>query len=317
MSTDDTPRQRRKLSAILMIDVSGFSRLMGRNEEVATHLIRAFHTRSRSVVETHDGRVVDTAGDSVFAEFDSVVNAVRCAQAIQQEQALANAERQPEERIDMRIGVHIGDVIVEEYRLYGDGVNIAARLEAMAQPGDIYVSEAVYQQVHNKLDLNFEDLGIQALRNIEHPIRVYRAGPQTHASPPSSMQEPKPDQQPDRSAKSCWKEEFQRQKNLIGLIIAVSLIASPLFLHPTAGVFSTAGAILAGTLIGRIWSKCTHRPGNTLIAVGGGIMLGAWFTNWSHVTGAIFIIVGLVFVAKGISKNSASSSHKGDATSQR
>src|SRR6185295_5224159 len=99
---------RRKLSAILMVDVSGFSRMMGRDEEGTTVLIREFHERTKGLVESHQGRVVDTAGDSVFGEFDSVVNAVRCAQAIQQAQATVNASRAPEERIETRIGAHLG-----------------------------------------------------------------------------------------------------------------------------------------------------------------------------------------------------------------
>jgi class 3 adenylate cyclase len=115
---------RRKLSAIVMVDVSGFSRLMGQDEEGATARIREFHSRIRSIVQTHEGWVVDTAGDSVFGEFDSVVNAVRCAQAIQDGQAAVNASRPPEEHIETRIGVHLGDVIVQDYQVYGDGVTL-------------------------------------------------------------------------------------------------------------------------------------------------------------------------------------------------
>src|SRR5262249_28852894 len=139
------------------------------------------------LVEAHQGRVVDTAGDSVFGEFDSVINAMRCAQAIQDAQAAANAARESAERIETRIGVHVGDVIVQDYHVYGDGVNIAARLQTLATPGSICVSEAVYQQVYKKLDLAFEDMGVQDLRNIEHPICLYRViAPQTSrgAAPP-------------------------------------------------------------------------------------------------------------------------------------
>ena len=170
----EASKPRRKLSAILMVDVSGFSRMMGRDEEGTMVRIREFHTRTRSLVEEHEGRVVDTAGDSVFGEFDSVVHAMRCAQAIQQTQATINAALPSEDRIETRIGVHLGDVIVHDYHVYGDGVNIAARLEAVANPGGICISEAVYQQVHTKFELVFEDLGLQELKNIEHPIRIYR-----------------------------------------------------------------------------------------------------------------------------------------------
>ncbi|MGQ0548133.1 MAG: adenylate/guanylate cyclase domain-containing protein [Armatimonadota bacterium] len=192
---------RRKLSAILMVDVSGFGRMMGRDEEGTTALIREFHTRTRSLVDAHEGRVVDTAGDSVFGEFDSVINAVRCAQAIQQTESTVNAARPPEERVAPRIGVHLGDVIVQDYHVYGDGVNIAARLQAVADPGSICVSEAVYQQVYKKLDLAFEDLGVQELKNIEHPIRLYRVVLPGHDGPVALPQRPRqPLQAPDPDA---------------------------------------------------------------------------------------------------------------------
>ena len=189
----ETSTPRRKLSAILMVDVSGFGRMMGRDEEGTTARIREFHTRTRSLVEAHEGRVVDTAGDSVFGEFDSVINAVRCAHAIQQTQATVNAASPPGECIEPRIGVHLGDVIVQDYHVYGDGVNIAARLQAAADPGSICVSEAVYQQVYRKLDLAFEDLGVQELKNIEHPIRLYRVvlpGRDAPVTPPERPQQP-------------------------------------------------------------------------------------------------------------------------------
>jgi adenylate cyclase len=162
--TPEASTPRRKLAAIVMVDVSGYSRMMGRNEEQTTALIREFNDRTQGLVETHQGRVVDTAGDSVFGEFDSVVNAVRCAQAIQDAQAVGNANRAPAERIETRIGVHLGDVIVQDYRVYGDGVNIAARLQAIAAPGSICVSEPVYQEVHKKVDFAFEDWGYRSSR---------------------------------------------------------------------------------------------------------------------------------------------------------
>ena len=149
-------RQRRKLSAILMADVSGFSRMMETHEERTIALIQDFHRRMRELAERYEGRVVDTAGDSVFGEFDSVVNAVRCARQVQQDQAAANAGRPPEDRMDTRIGVHLGDVVVQDYQVYGDGVNIAARLEAIADPGGICISEAVYQQIQKKIEFPVE-----------------------------------------------------------------------------------------------------------------------------------------------------------------
>jgi adenylate cyclase len=159
-----------------MVDVSGFSRLMTRDEEWTTREIRAFHARVLGRVHEFEGRVVDTAGDSVFGEFDSVVNATRCAQAIQADQVARNLTQPPDRRIETRIGVHVGDVIVEEYKVYGDGVNIAARLEAWrsrAHPGVGRGVPAGAQQ------------GLRRVRgrrharaqNIDQPVHVYRLLP--------------------------------------------------------------------------------------------------------------------------------------------
>src|SRR5215831_13699085 len=242
---------RRKLSAILMVDVSGFSRMMGRNEERTTALIREFHDRTRGLVEAHEGRVVDTAGDSVFGEFDSVVNAVRCAQAIQDAQVASNASREPTERIETRIGVHLGDVIVQDYRVYGDGVNIAARLQTIAVPGSICVSEAVYQQVYKKLDLVFEDLGVQELKNIEYPLRLYRVvGPRSDqlAAPPQAPQHvvQMPSTWQPAPPTSTWTAALLQPESLIPLVVGAYLLATHLWLSPTRGVSPAVGAVLAG-----------------------------------------------------------------------
>jgi class 3 adenylate cyclase len=277
MATEaSTPR--RKLSAILMVDVSGFSRMMGRDEEGTTALIREFHARTQSLVEAHEGWVVDTAGDSVFGEFDSVVNAVCCAQAIQQTQATANAARPPDEQIETRIGVHLGDVIVQDYHVYGDGVNIAARLQAVAEPGSICVSEAVYQQVYKKLDLAFEDLGVQALKNIEHPLRLYRVLEPGHDRPAPSTQVPQcerstPSPRRPRPPTAAWGQMLLRPASLILLVVAAWLL--------TTGTSLAAGFILAGVAIGRVWWRCTGRRSRFLIPLGIAIMLGTSLTSWN------------------------------------
>jgi class 3 adenylate cyclase len=311
----EASKPRRKLSAILMVDVSGFSRLMGRDEEGTTARIREFHTRTRSLVEEHEGWVVDTAGDSVFGEFDSVVNAVRCALAIQHTQSAVNASLLPGDRIETRIGVHLGDVIVQDYHVYGDGVNIAARLESMADPGGICVSEAVYQQVHNKLDLTFEELGVQELKNIDIPIRLYRVATPAHDRPDSSPQEPQHTLQTPGKPQSVlvpppepWLAVLLRPGSLIPLVVAVCLLVSPLLLFPTGGVFPTGGAVLAGVTLGRVWSQHTGRRGYLLLALGAAIMLGAVFTRWSSITNSGFIIGGLVTAACGVSQLCASRS---------
>jgi class 3 adenylate cyclase len=161
-----------------MADVVGFSKMMGRDEQRTTELILEFHDRVKEGIESHGGRVVGTAGDSVFGDFDSIVEAMELAAEMQDELHRRNESAPPEEQIVARIGLHLGDVIVDEYNVFGDGVNIAARLEQLADPGGILVSEAVYQQVKAHTELPFEPLGTRELKNIDQPIRVYRVGPE-------------------------------------------------------------------------------------------------------------------------------------------
>jgi class 3 adenylate cyclase len=287
---------RRKLAAILMVDVSGFSRMMGRNEEGTTALIREFHDRTRGLVEAHEGRVVDTAGDSVFGEFDSVVNAVRCAQAIQEAQAAANASREPGERIETRIGVHLGDVIVQDYRVYGDGVNIAARLQTIAAPGSICVSEAVYQQVYRKLDLAFEDLGVQELKNIEHPIRLYRvAGPQPSGAPPRSSRGILPHG-------SAWTDALLHPSSLAPLLIGAYLLATVFGLPPSARLAPAYGAMLVGVGLGRVLRLRTGRPALFFIALGAGLGVAAVAGNWRHGTPWWLVAGSVVVTVIGLTK---------------
>ncbi len=291
----------------MMADVSGFSRMMGADEEATVDQIREFHRRTKVLVEEFEGRVVDTAGDSVFGEFDSVVNAVRCACRIQEERAAENAARAAEERIHTRIGIHLGDVIVEDYRVYGDGVNIAARLEPLADPGGICMSEAVYQQIRNKLDLDLEDLGLRELKNIEHPIRLYRlppAGPKSvapavAASAPARASEP-PRPVVIRTSREPVTADLLRPATLVPLCVAAFLMLSPIFLFPTAGTFPAAGAILASVIAGIVWARRTGRSGSFLCSLGLGIASGALWTNWGQVTNALFVLGGLIVAAVGV-----------------
>ncbi|MGH7187023.1 MAG: adenylate/guanylate cyclase domain-containing protein, partial [Pseudomonadota bacterium] len=166
----------RRLAAILAADVVGFSRLM-ETDEAGT--LAALKARRREVLDPlvakHQGRIFKTTGDGVLVEFASAVNAVQCAVDLQQDMAGAN-EGQPDDRhIVLRIGVNLGDVMVEGGDLYGDGVNIAARLEALAQPGGILVSGTAHDHIGTKVKAGFEDLGAQALKNIAQPVRAYRA----------------------------------------------------------------------------------------------------------------------------------------------
>ena len=164
----------RKLTAILCADVYGYSRLMGQDEEATLRTLSSHRKFVDSLIAQHRGRFVNSAGDSVLAEFVSVVNAVQCAVEIQNAIKAENAEVPPERRMQFRIGVNSGDVMVEGEQIYGDGVNVAARLESLADPGGICISGVVYDQVKGKLALNYQDLGAQQVKNIAEPVRVYR-----------------------------------------------------------------------------------------------------------------------------------------------
>jgi len=183
--------QTRRLAAILAADVAGYSRLMGVDEE-GTHERLKAHLRDLvdPKIKEHRGRVVKNTGDGLLAEFSSVVDAVRCAVEIQRGMAEREPEVPDERRISFRIGVNLGDVIVEETDIFGDGVNVAARLEGLAEPGGICVSRVVRDQIRDKLPYPFEELGEQSVKNIARPVRVYALRPETIAELPASSGPP-------------------------------------------------------------------------------------------------------------------------------
>jgi class 3 adenylate cyclase/pimeloyl-ACP methyl ester carboxylesterase len=165
---------KRKLAAILSADVKSYSRLMEENEIGTVQTLTSYKEILTNFIRQHKGRVVDAPGDNLLAEFTSVVEAVQCGVEIQKELKLKNAEL-PEHRImEFRIGINLGDVIVEGERIYGDGVNIAARMEGLAEGGGICISGTAYDQVENKIGLSYEYLGQQTVKNIAKPVRVYR-----------------------------------------------------------------------------------------------------------------------------------------------
>ena len=165
---------KRKLTAILNADVAGYSRLMGRDEEATVRTITSHRDIMTKTIEQHRGRVVDSPGDNILAEFISVVDAVRCAVEIQKILKVKNAEIPEEQKMQFRIGINLGDVIEEGNRIYGDGVNIAARIEGLAEPGGICISGSTHEQIENRFAINFEYLGEHLVKNIAKPIRVYR-----------------------------------------------------------------------------------------------------------------------------------------------
>jgi adenylate cyclase len=192
--------QTRRLTAILAADVAGYSRLMGADEEGTHERLKALR---REVVDPkiaeHHGRIVKTTGDGMLVEFASVVDAVRCAVAVQQTVPERNTGVAADNRIELRIGINLGDVIVEGDDLYGDGVNIAARIEALADPGGVFVSNTVHDHVRDRLPFVFEDLGEQQVKNIARPVRVYRVRDAVSKSTPA--QPPCPS--PSRRSRCC------------------------------------------------------------------------------------------------------------------
>src|SRR5438874_3279885 len=175
METGGRVRTERRLAAILAADVAGYSRLIGADEEGTLNRLKAIRAEliDPNITE-HRGRIVKTTGDGLLVEFGSVVDAVRCATEWQAGMAEGNAGLPNATRIEFRIGVHQGDVVVENDDIFGDGVNVAARLEGLAEPGGICVSARVQEDVAGRLDLTFDDIGEQSLKNIVRPVRVYR-----------------------------------------------------------------------------------------------------------------------------------------------
>jgi TolB-like protein/class 3 adenylate cyclase len=168
-------RVERRLAAILAADVAGYSQLMGEDEEGTLAALKAVRRElGDPKIAEHRGRIVKTTGDGLLAEFASVVDAVRCAVELQHEMGLRNDSVPDGWRIEFRIGINLGDIIIDEHDIYGDGVNVAARLEALAEPGGICVSRVVRDQVRDKVEFAFEDLGEQQVKNIARPVRVYR-----------------------------------------------------------------------------------------------------------------------------------------------
>ena len=194
MAADD---DKRKLVAILSADVVGYSRMMGADE---SGTLAALKTHRNELVDPkiaeHNGRIVKLMGDGLLAEFASAVDAVRCAVAIQRAMAERNTEVPEDRRFLFRVGVNVGDVIIEGDDIYGDGVNVAARLQEIAEPGEIHISRTARDHVRDKLDIPLEDLGERAVKNIARPVRVFRVvtdgasgrAPQRRRPPPGGQQ---------------------------------------------------------------------------------------------------------------------------------
>ena len=168
---------KRKLTTILAADVEGYSRLMSADEEATLRVLKSYREIIDGLIGRHHGRIFGTGGDSVIAEFGSAVEAVRCAITMQEELRIRNAELADERQMKFRIGINVGDVMVEDDNLYGDGVNVAARLEGVAEAGGICISGSAHEQVKDKLSVGFEDIGLQRVKNMTQPVPAFRVVP--------------------------------------------------------------------------------------------------------------------------------------------
>src|SRR5713226_4683355 len=185
-------RVERKLAAILHADVKGYSRLISEDEVATLRVLASYLEMMNILVQRHGGRAVGSRGDSLLAEFPSVVEAVQCAVEMQHELKARNAELPVTRRVEFRMGINLGEIVVEGEQIHGDGINIAVRLEGLAEAGEIYISEVVQEQVKNRLPLQYEYVGERALKNIERPVRVWQMvmEPEEVRSPESEVRSP-------------------------------------------------------------------------------------------------------------------------------
>ena len=213
MSATNGPTVVRRLAAILIADVVGYTRLMERDDTGTYSRLRTIRDEVVDpAVVSHGGRIVKTAGDGLLAEFPSALSALRTAVQIQRAMASRNAEAATEDRIDYRIGVNLGDIMVEAGDIAGDGVNVASRLEALAEPGGICVSGSVREQVHGTLDVGFVDIGEQQVKNIARPIRAWRVAIEGVEAPDSGRK-------PSRSMpRQTWR--------WVGALVVVAAVAA-------------------------------------------------------------------------------------------
>src|SRR6478736_5869090 len=180
MEHEQQVRVGRRLAAIVAADVSGYSRLMGLDEVGTARTLREHRKVTDALVAKHGGRLVKSTGDGVLLEFPSVVDAVECCVAVQEVMAQRNEGVPADRRMLFRIGINLGDILIEGEDILGDGVNVAARLEGIAEPGGICISSSAYEQVRGKVAVEFADLGEQNLKNIARPVRVYAAKPRNN-----------------------------------------------------------------------------------------------------------------------------------------
>jgi adenylate cyclase len=197
------PHVERRLAAILSADVKEYSRLMGTDDVATVEMLTVYREAMTALISGHRGRVVDSPGDNLLAEFPSVVDAVQCSVGIQEELNRRNADLPADRRMDFRIGVNLGEVIVEGDRIYGDGVNIAARIQALAEGGGVCISGSVCDEISSKVSLDCEPLGEQTLKNIDEAVRVFRVRASTRPEAPPTPASAEADPHPAPREKPC------------------------------------------------------------------------------------------------------------------
>jgi len=247
----------RKLTTILAADVTGYSRLMGEDEPGTLATLKSYRETMAGFIASHRGRVVNTAGDSLLAEFASVVEAVQCAVSIQRELAGRNEVLSPGRRMLFRIGLNLGDVMVEGDDLFGEGVNIAARLQAVAEPGGICIAGTVFDQVKNKLSIGYDFLGRQAIKNIAEEVPIYRVKLSPDDEPGRAVPAPPPAAPDDlRRGQDRRRRRFYRSAGTAGVAIlalfVINILSDPRdlwFQWPTL-VIAIVFAVRALRLVG-------------------------------------------------------------------
>ncbi len=312
-------RVERRLAAILAADIAGYSALMGADEETTVQDLKAHQAVVLPMFGEHGGRIIDTAGDGILAEFGSVLNAIKCAIAMQKTMEERNSAVDHARRMQFRIGINQGDVVYDDVRVYGDGVNIAARLEAIAEPGGICISEKVHQEIRGKVDVFARDIGLRSLKNISEPVRVYEivpsairtrledlgAHPSSFAWPPKNT--PNPEPYPGLSALSENDAGifFGRDADILSGLKKLQLmrrLASPRVLV----IQAASGAGKSSYLRAGLWPRLQRNREFAPIAIlrpaqgiltgpdGLGFRLAEWFSQngMSKTPGAINSIIG-------------------------
>jgi adenylate cyclase len=302
---------RRKLTTIFCADVQDYSRLMGKDEEGTLQALKRSRDAMARLIEAHEGRVVNTWGDGVIAEFPSVVEAVRAAIDVQNELAGLNAERQGEARMDYRIGLNLGDVIADGDDLYGDGVNIAARLQASAPAGGIVISSTVYDQVRNKLAVGFEFLGALTVKNIDGgiPSYVVQIGAAEGAvSQKRGRDWGRPGADSDRGTPAA--ETGARRATIVGraaagrrlfgvLAVAAAAVVA-INLLSWEGTFWARWPLFALALIamlGGLWTSTRLDRGLALLGAAGFAVLAVNLLSWEGRFWAVWPLLGIAVAA--------------------